>query len=167
MANSDREEAEKIKDFIADLDKHINAMGNKRELDDIYEDTKELRSKLKSSLEYLRTDIRDLRRIDETDFYGTEPALAGQRRRVIMEIEKIKTDIELEVYPKVEKITKDMLIKEDALMPNVAEADKQAITQKTNDLLDGASRAVNFVQKGIKLVAAFKSIFIPIIGMAL
>jgi hypothetical protein len=84
-----------------------------------------------------------------------------------MEIEKIKTDIELEVYPKVEKITKDMLIKEDALMPNVAEADKQAITQKTNDLLDGASRAVNFVQKGIKLVAAFKSIFIPIIGMAL
>jgi archaellum component FlaC len=69
MANSDREEAEKIKDFIADLDKHINAMGNKRELDDIYEDTKELRSKLKSSLEYLRTDIRDLRRIYETDIY--------------------------------------------------------------------------------------------------
>lgn len=162
MTKSDIEEAEKIKEIITELDKYINAMGNRPELQGIFEDTTELRNKLKNDLVNLKTDIRDLKRIEETDFFGTDPTLASQRRRVIKDIEKIKNDIELDVYPKVEEITKDLLIKKDVLMPQVSGADKQDIIQKTNDLLDGASRAVNIVKKGIKLVSALKSIIIAI-----
>lgn len=165
MTKSDIEEVEKIKEIVTELDKYIDAMGNKPELQDIYEDTEELRDKIKSDLILLKTDIRDLKRIDETDFYGTDPSLANQRRNVIKNIEKIKIDIEVDIYPKVEKITKDLLIKKDVLMPKVTETDKHDIIQKTNDQLDNANRAVSIVKKGIGLVGALKAILIPIIGM--
>lgn len=160
MTNSDIEEVEQIKEIVMELDKYIDAMGNKPELQDVYGDTGELRDKIKSDLVSLKTDIRDLKRIDETDFYGTDPTLASQRRNVIKNIEKIKIDIEVDVYPKVEKITKDLLIKKDVLMPKVTETDKQDIIQKTNDLLYGANRAVSIVKKGISLVGALKTILI-------
>ena len=162
MKKSDIEEAEKIEAIITDLDKYITAIGNKPELHDIYDDTAELRNKLKSDLVDLKTHIRVLEGIDETDFYGTDPALAGRRIIEIKEIEKIKINIELDVYPKVVKITEDLLIKKDVIMPKVPEADKEDIIQKTNDLLDNANRTASIVKKGIKLVAALKSIVIAI-----
>ena len=165
MTKFDIEEVNKIKEIVTELDKYIDAMGNKPELQDIYEDTEELRDKIKSDLIRLKTDIRDLKRIDETDFYGTDPTFANQRRNVIKNIEKIKIDIEVDIYPKVEKITKDLLIKKDVLMPKVTETDKHDIIQKTNDQLDNANRAVNIVKKGIGLVGALKAILIPITGM--
>ena len=158
MKKSDIEEVEKIKEIVTELDKYIDAMGNKPELQDIYEDTVELRSKIKSDLVSLKTDIRDLKRIDETDFYGTDPSLANQRRNVVKNIEKIKIDMEVDIYPKVENMTKDLLIKKDVLMPKVTETDKQDIIQKTNDLLDSANRAASIVKKGIGLVGALKTI---------
>jgi hypothetical protein len=60
------------------------------------------------------------------------------------------------------KITEDLLIKKDVIMPKVPEADKEDIIQKTNDLLDNANRTVSIVKKGINLVAALKSIAIAI-----
>ena len=167
MTNSDVEEAKKIKEIVTDLDKYINAMGNKPELRSIYEDTMELRNKLKSNLGKLKTGIRELERIDETDFFGTDPTLANQRRSVIMDIENIKINIEIDIYPKLEKITNDLLIKKDILLPKASEAEKQDIIHKTNALLDGASRVVDIVSKGIGLLSALKTIIIPIVGMVL
>jgi len=98
-------------------------------LSQLYEgDATELRKNVRKILVNIRTDIENLGELEKSDTFKTDPTLANRRYQLMKNVETAKIDFEFDIFPALEKLTKQVVeksqqnpplqVEEDALPPS-------------------------------------------------
>jgi hypothetical protein len=154
----------KIFNLLKQLD---SLLTNNNNLTRIYaDDLNELRKNVRKLLIDFNTNIQQLKNIEQEDAFKTNPIYATQRFQIIRNIETAKVDLEFDLAPVVEKITKQLiqLAKQNPSnsldvnsLPPLETGDKWTVEKVINiseQFVDKATKAVGIVSKFYPLVKA-------------
>jgi len=153
-------------DKFADVLRHLDSILASDKLQESYEqDATELRRDVKKMLINVNTDVSNLKEIESSDVFKTDPTLANRRYTLIKSVESAKVDFEFDILPKFEKLTIVVVqavkrnppasVDENKLPPLPGEqwtVDK--VLNTTDQLLDQAKKAGGMLAKAYSLAKA-------------
>jgi hypothetical protein len=155
-------EAEKIADSLKQLDNLLNS----ENLVKIYAgDLNELRRNIRRLLISLNADLESLKSIEKDDIFRTNPIYATQRYQLIRTIETTKVDFEFDIFPTLQKLTKEALegAKQNPSSLDIRSLDStasverwtsQKVIETAQQFIDKAGKVVGIATRAYTLVRA-------------
>ena len=123
-------------------------------------------------LNKINTDTAYLDFIKGEDVFGTDPTFAGQRHKMIASIESISTDFQFNIFPKIERITDQVLQqakeKPDTPLDYTTIPPKSTTSEKTTigKVLDKAEEIINHGKRAME-IASKAYMFVKGLGLLL
>src|SRR5262245_54384196 len=153
--------------MFSDLLKHLDSILASDKLQESQEElAPELRRDVKKMLVNVNTDVANLKEIESSDVFKTDPTLANRRYILIKSIESAKVDFEFDILPKFEKLTKAVV--QTAKQNPLASVDESKlpppppgeqwtvdkVLDTTDKLIDQAKQAGGMLAKAYSLAKA-------------